>query len=154
MGENVGDEHLSRGADRRERDEGRVVRGHRKISEMLFVRVSDDLGDAGKSCDFLWRALGVAAGDHNLTARVCTANAANGSAGVLVGRGCDRAGVQNDDLRVRGRRGAFESAVGKLPLDCRAVGLSGAAAKILDVKAGHGSMLNETGLNETGLNEL
>ena len=60
----------------------------------MFVRVADDLGHAGEGGDFFRGALRVAAGDDDLGFGIFAMNAADGGAGVLVGRGGDSAGVE------------------------------------------------------------
>ena len=68
-------------------------------------------------------------------------DAADRCAGIFVGRGGDGAGVQNDEFGFRSARRTLESAIFELPLDGRTVGLGRAATEILDVKAGHTSIV-------------
>ena len=61
----------------------------------------------------------------------------DGGAGVLVGRGGYCASVENHDFRVNCGDGAFKALILKLAFDRGAVGLGGAAPKILYVKTRH-----------------
>ena len=63
----------------------------------MLVRVPDHRGHTGQSGDFFRRALRVAAGDHDLGFGILAMNAAHGGAGVLIGGGSYRAGVEDDD---------------------------------------------------------
>ena len=66
----------------------------------MFMRVPDDLRDARQGGQLFGRALGIAAGDHDLCAGIFAVDSADGGAGVLIGGGGDRAGVQDDDFCV------------------------------------------------------
>jgi hypothetical protein len=61
----------------------------------------------------------------------------NASARFLSGRCGHGASIQNHDLSMGRSFGADHTALLELPFDGSAVGLSGAAAKVLDVKTSH-----------------
>lgn len=67
--------------------------------------------------------------------------ATNGGAGILIGGGGDRTGVQNNDFGGVRRGRTVESTFGELLFNRGAIGLSGPAAKILDVKTRHAYIL-------------
>ena len=79
--------------------EVRRLKSDRNFCQLMFMRVADDLADAGQSGDFFRRALRVAAGDHDLGFGVLAMNAADGGAGVLIGGGGHGAGVKNNKSR-------------------------------------------------------
>ncbi len=68
-------------------------------------------------------------------------NAANRGARILVGRCGDRTRVQNHDLGAARGLGAFQSARRELTINGGAVGLCGAATKILNVETAHAYIL-------------
>lgn len=107
----------------------------------MFMRVPDDLRDARQGGQLFGRALGIAAGDHDLCAGIFAVDSADGGAGVLIGGGGDRAGVQDDDFGVAQHAGALHSQILELAFDGRAVGLSRPAPKILYVKTCHHTIL-------------
>ena len=107
----------------------------------MFVRVADYQADAGESCDFFRGALGVAAGDYDLCVGILATYAADGGASVLIGACGDRAGVHYHYRGLRGCRGAGDALRFELAFQSGAVGLSGAAAEVLDVVPGHLVML-------------
>lgn len=75
----------------------------------MLVGISNDTGDAGQGGNLLWCALGIAAGHDNLALGILATNAADAGACVPVGRGSNRAGIQNDDLGVLRIRDPLES---------------------------------------------
>ena len=101
--------------------------------------IANDEGNAGKGRKFFRSALGVAAGDENFGGWVLRMDFANGIASLNVSGGSDRAGVNDDEFRIKGGRGGRTAALAKLALDGGAVGLRGPAAELFDVKGGHGS---------------
>ena len=103
----------------------------------MFVRITDDLGDAGEGGDFLGGALGVASGDDDLGAGILAMDAADGGAGIVIGGGGDGAGIEHDEFSAVGSSGAFESLLLELALEGGAVGLGGAASEVLDVESCH-----------------
>ena len=74
-----------------------VHRVQRDFSKLVLVRVADHRTYAREGGDFFRGALRVAAGDDDLAAGVVAMNAADGGAGVLVGRGGYGAGVEDND---------------------------------------------------------
>ena len=106
---------------------------------MRFVGVADDIGNAGESGNFFGRALSIAARDKNASGGIGSVDFADGVASLSVSGGGDGAGVQNDDVGC-GRIGSENAALfAELPLNGRAVGLSGAASELLDKKGAHGN---------------
>ena len=101
------------------------------------MRVADDQADAGEFCDLFGGALRVASGDDDAGVGVLALHAADGGAGVLIGRSGDGAGVEDDDGGVCGFVGARESLLFELTFEGRAIGLRGAAAEVFDVISGH-----------------
>jgi CheY-like chemotaxis protein len=117
----------------------------------MLVRITDNVGYSRQRRQFFGSALRIATGDDDSSQGVLAVNSANGSAGILVCRGRDRASIQNNDFRVRGRRRAFQSAFFELPLNASAIGLGRAATKILYVKTCHGTIVAaQTGPKATG----
>jgi len=101
------------------------------------VGIAYDPGDAGERGEFLGRALGVAAGDDDLSLRILGVYFADGVAGLGVGGGGDCTGVDNDDFGRGTVAGGRIAAVAELTLESGAVGLGGAAAELLDVEEWH-----------------
>ena len=64
-------------------------------------------------------------------------NAANRGARVLVCRGGNGAGIQDDNFGRAGIAGAFQAAIEQLPLDGSAIGLRRAAPEVLHVIRRH-----------------
>jgi len=110
------------------------------VGELVFVGVADDGADAGERGNFFGSALGVASGDDNFCGRILAAYAADGGAGILIGGSGDGASVEQDEVGVGGG-GAGQAASFELAFEGGAVGLSGAASEICDVKGGHGIMV-------------
>ena len=108
-----------------------------QLREHVLVRVPDDLGYAGQGGDFFGSTLSVASGDDDLSTWILTVNAADGGAGVVVGRGGDRAGVQHDQFSGGGGLGTDQAFLLELPFEGGAVGLGGAASEILNEIPGH-----------------
>lgn len=99
--------------------------------------VADNERDAGK-CGKLFRsALSITAGDENFRRGILRVDFANGVTGLSIGGGSNSASVDDDEFGVPGRGRGRAAAVEELTLDGGAVGLRGAAAKLLDVEGGH-----------------
>ena len=77
-------------------------------------------------------------------------NTANSGARVLVRGSGDGAGIEDDNFGVGGHARPLPSFFPKLTLDSGPVGLGCTTAKILDIEAGHASILTQGG----GLNSL
>lgn len=100
------------------------------------MRVADDGADAGKGGDFIGRTLRVASGNDDSSLGIVTAHAADGGAGILIGRCCHRASIENHDVGFG--CGRFDQAsLFELAFERSAVGLGRAASEILHVIAGH-----------------
>jgi len=109
------------------------------LRQQMFVRIADDLGDAGDGGDFFGSALGVASRDDDLGVGILAVDAADGGAGIVIGGGGDGAGVEHDEFGAGDGGSAVESLLLELALDRGAVGLGGAASEILDVESSHGT---------------
>ena len=72
--------------------------GSDKIGDLRFVGVADDEGDAGKGGDFIGGALGVTAGDDDLSIGIGGMEFADGVAGLGVGGSSDGARVDYDHV--------------------------------------------------------
>ncbi len=68
-------------------------------------------------------------------------DAANGGTRVLIRRRRDGTGVQNHDLSAIWRMSRLQSALDELAFNGGAIGLGGAATKILDVETSHAYIL-------------
>jgi len=101
------------------------------------VGIADDPGDAGKRGQFFGGALGVAPSDNEADGGVGGVKLANGVAGLRVGGGGYRAGVEDDDVGGTERRGGGVTGVEQLALDGGAIGLRGAAAELFDKEGRH-----------------
>jgi|SRR5579859_173060 len=105
-----------------------------------LVAVADDGGDTGHGCEFVWGALGIAAGDDDAGSRVEAMGAADEGAGGAIGFGGDAAGVDDHDVCCGGV--AFVESGGAQTAAYRfAIGARGPASEMLDVKLGHGFSL-------------
>ena len=114
----------------------KTPKGQRR--QLMLVGVSDDLGDSGKRGNFRRRALRIAAGHDDLGLGIIAVNAADGSTGILIGGGCDGAGIQDDKFSFHSSRGTGKATLLELMLNGSAVGLGGAAAEIFNVKGRNG----------------
>jgi hypothetical protein len=106
--------------------------------DLGFVRIADYEADPWEGGDFFGSTLGITAGYENARGGIGRVDFAYGVAGLGVSGGGDRAGVENYDVggsRIRGKTAAL---LAELAFDSRPVGLSGAAAELLDKKGAHG----------------
>src|SRR5262249_16905919 len=83
---------------------------------------------------FLGRTLGVAAGNEDACTWICAMSRADGLPRLRIGRRCDRAGIDDDNVGTPSCSRGNVSAVQQLPLDGPGIRLCGPAAKILDVE--------------------
>jgi len=111
------------------------------------VAIADNGGDAGECGEFLWSALGIAAGDDDAGFRIDAVGSADEGARGAIGLGGDGAGVYDDHVcagrLLRGVPGGIQMAANGL-----AIGARGATAEIFNVKAGHAPSLGP--VNTTG----
>jgi hypothetical protein len=135
------DDDLIAAADVGERNKRRWLRRRNIVRQFVFMRISDDQADAWERRNFLRRSLGVAAGYEYLRIRIVAVYAANGGASVLIRRRCNRASVENHDLRATRGAGTLETAIEQLPLDGSAVGLGGPASEVLNMVGRHGLII-------------
>ena len=100
------------------------------------MTIADNGKHPWESGNFLRRSLSIAAGDKDANPGIGTLNAANVGAGVAIRLGCDRAGVDDEDIRAQtvGGSGAqgFQTRGNRI-----SVGLAGAAAEALHVVSCH-----------------
>jgi hypothetical protein len=109
--------------------------------------VADDEGDAREGRDFFWGALGITAGYEDACGGIGSVDFAYGIASLGVSGSGDGACVKNDDVGC-GRIGRKNAALfAELPLNGRAIGLSGAASELLDKECAHGSEAPESYLS-------
>ena len=103
----------------------------------MLVGIAHNPGNSRKCGDFLRGALGVAAGDHDFCAWVFAMNTSDGGASILVGRGSDRAGVENNNVSGYSRIGGRKALRRKLALQGCAIRLRSPATKVLNKKFRH-----------------
>jgi len=101
-------------------------------------------GDRGQ---FFRRPLRVATSNENAAAGVFPAHATDRGPCVLVRAFRDSAGIEDNHFGVAHCGSSLQPALQELVLERGAVGLGGAAAKILYVEAGHAPILTEYGLD-------
>ena len=110
--------------------------------DLRLVRIADHPGDARKSGELFWRALGIAAGYDDASRRIFRVNFADGIASLGIRRSRDRAGVYHYDVRIPRFIGRREAALEQLPFDSRAIGLRCPATKLFNVKSPHEAILS------------
>ena len=94
------------------------------------MRVSNDFDHAGQDRHFLWRALGVAAGDHDLGWGVLAMKAADGGASLLVGGGGYSASIDYYNSGFGWLVGPLQASFQQLAFDGSTIRLGSAAAEI------------------------
>src|SRR5579864_1031726 len=111
------------------------------FSNLMLVAIANHPRYARQCCNLFWCSLGITARDQNFCCRIFTMDSANGGTCILIGRGGDSAGIEDDKLGDlwRPRRGKAECR--KLELDGRSVSLSGSASKVLYEKFRHESII-------------
>lgn len=119
------------------RRRGCAERVREEVGDLRFVRITDDVGDAGECSEFLRGALGVAAGDYNAGGRIGDMELTDSIAGLGVGSGSDGAGVEDDDVSGFDGTGQGAATLEELAFDGVAVGLSGAASELFDEEGAH-----------------
>ncbi len=112
--------------------------------------IADDEGDSRESGKLFGGALGVAAGDDDARGGISGVEFADGVACLGVGGSGDGTGVQYDDVGRLGARNELATLFAQLALDGGAIGLRCAAAKLFDVKRGHGRETGESYLTTEG----
>jgi len=70
------------------------------MGNLGFVGIADNERDAGEGGKFFGGALGVTTGHEDFGGGILRMDFADGVAGLRVGRGGDRAGVDDDELGV------------------------------------------------------
>src|SRR5580704_4467567 len=120
----------------------------------MLMRIANDEAYARQRRDFCGGTLRIASGDYDSRLRILAAHAADGSPRILVGGGCDRAGVQHDHRGLRRCVGTGKTALLELTFESCAVGLGGAAAEVFYVIARHVSMLAQRAVARRGANCL
>jgi len=142
MGKDIAD-HRERG--RRENyifERNKARRGRSgDVSHLMLVGVSHHPGYTFQRGNFLGRSLRIAPGDQNFCQRIFAAHAPDGRTRILIGGSGDRTGVQDHQVRLGGGVTSVQSFSYKLLLDGCAIGLGGAAAKVLHKKTGHSDII-------------
>ena len=99
--------------------------------------ISHHPGDAFQPGDFFRRALGITASHQNAALGVPAMDSAHELTHLRVRRGGDRASIQDRHRAFFHARSFLKPGLKQLLLQCGAIGLAGATAKIEDVKCGH-----------------
>ena len=79
------------------------------VRHLVLMGIAHYPRDTGQGGKFMGRALGIAACNQNFCIRIFAMHAPDGGAGVLIGSRGDRAGIEDDDVGISGRRGAAQS---------------------------------------------
>ncbi len=112
--------------------------------------ITDDKGDSRENREFFGGALGVAAGDDDARGGIGGVKFADGVTRLGVRGSGDGTRVQNDDVGRMGVAGEMAALFAQLALDGGSIGLRRAAAKLFDVKRGHGRETGESYLTTEG----
>src|SRR5260370_26140796 len=96
-----------------------------------------DPGEARKRGPVFGCTLRITACSDNADGGVGGVKLSNGVAGLGIGRGCDSAGVDDDDIGGRWRGGGGAATVKQLALKGSAIGLRGTATELLDEESRH-----------------
>jgi len=107
------------------------------------MRITHDPRHTRQRCQLFRRPLRVAAGHQNAAIWIHPLQSPYGRARIFIRALGHRAGVQHNNFGVASRPGTLQSALQKLPFQCRPIRLRSAAAKILYVEASHTPILNE-----------
>src|ERR1700694_1867114 len=139
MGEDVADHCEGRRRESYIFERDKVLRSGRSsnVGHLMLMGVSHYPGYAFQRGNFLRRSLGIAPGDQNFCQWVFAAHAPDGRTRILVGGGGYRTGIQDNHISLVGGGSLGQTLGGKLLLDGGAIGLGGAAAKVLHKKTGH-----------------
>jgi hypothetical protein len=105
----------------------------------MLVRIPDNPDYAFQAGNFLRSPLRVAPGDKNSCLWILAMHPSNRCTRILIRRGSDSTGIQDNQVRVGKGVCAAQSLGGKLLLDRCAVSLRGTTTKILHKKVGHNS---------------
>ena len=111
--------------------------GVKQIRDLRLVGVADHEGNAGEGRDFFRGALRVAAGDNDARGGVRGVDFSDRVAGLGIGSGGDRTGVDHNHVRGMRFRSGNATLLAQLVFDGGAVSLCGTAAELLDVEGGH-----------------
>src|SRR5438270_14081015 len=112
------------------------------LRHAMLMRISHHPCHARKGSNLLRRTLGIAARYHDFCRWIFTMDTANGSAGILVGGGCDGASIQDYNIGFPGRLRMGQALCRNVAFQRRCIGLSCAAAKTLDKKSTHEGYYN------------
>lgn len=113
------------------------MRRESERGDLRLVGIAHDVRDAGQSGKFLGCPLGVAAGDNKASIGIFRVQLTNGVAGLRVSGCGNGAGVDDDDVGGARLRGGGATPVEELTFEGGAIGMSGAAAKLLNEEASH-----------------
>lgn len=120
--------------------------GQRQFRQAMLMGITDHAADTRKGSDLLGSTLSVASGHHNAAIRIRAMNTADSSTSILVRSGRHGTGIEHGEIGLRGAASLFQALIAELPFQCRTVGLGSPAAKVLDVKTWHGSILTARSL--------
>ena len=109
------------------------------------MRIADDQRNAFDRGQFLRGALRVASGDQNARVRVIAVHTAHGLAHLIVGGRGDGAGVEDDQIRIRGGSGGGKTFRGQAGFNGGTVGLGGSTAEVFYEEAVHCIYVNWSG---------
>ncbi len=107
----------------------------------MFVRIPHNTSNTGQRSDFFRSTLSVASSNDDFGVWILASHAPNRGARILVGSGGDCTRVQNNHVGLRCGRGAGQTTFLELAFEGSAIGLGRTATEILDVIAGHGTMV-------------
>src|SRR5262249_2277975 len=111
------------------------------MCQIDFVRVPYNGGNTWQRCYFLRYALSVASCNNDFAPGGFPADSPDRGPRILLGGGGNGAGGQDDMTGILPAARPLESHPPGLLLHCCAIGLGSAAAEILYVKTGHGTIL-------------
>jgi hypothetical protein len=115
----------------------RLREGVDELGDLRLVRIANDPGHTGKSCEVFRGALGVTAGDDDTSSGILSVDFVDGVAGLSIGGSGDRTGVYDYEIRPGCFGDGAATALEQLALKGGAVRLGGAAAKLLNVEGLH-----------------
>ncbi len=142
MRENVADESECWSGEykRVQRDKGAA--NSRNRGDLMLVRIADDPGHTWQSSYLFWSTLRIAACYQDSGVGIRAMDASNSCAGILISGCGDGASVQDNNIGIGSGLRLVQALVGKLSLDGGAIGLSGAAAKVLHIKGRHRAIID------------
>lgn len=111
------------------------------LRDAVFVRIADHPCNSVELSDFRRSALRIASRNQNPGLGLAAPNAANRGASIVIGGGCNCAGVENHQLGLFRVPDAPHSHTGELALDGRAICLRSTTSEVLNVVTAHGVII-------------